>query len=1022
MWEIRANVRGGLLALAVLGAMLWPAAASATPVADSDAEYQALGRVFPDPLAGCQNIGASPCSPNAQGNVPATQFIQFGEFVDALSYMNQQAEWKRYMEVWPLATGEFPGNDLRRLEFQPRAEYVSAGLPTSTLERQKSNLYVVRVTDETVPDRDKKRYTLSLSIHGIERAGAEGGTRAMEDLVTAATTGRGGDGILPAGVEGGGPTFDEVLRNTIIYFTYPNPDGWRRGSVTEGGVFYQRYNGNGVDPNRDWPDIGFSFRPYSGLSEPETRAFAGFYNDVRGRGGDFAAGDDLHGQPFADALSYTLLPHGKHSYAKDLRIRDAAITIHNASEEALAWSPMVQPSDEPRGGGLPCIETLGATCAQIYGQTWGTVYDTINYTTTGTLGDWFDSTKGLNADGIDNEMSFSHLDKNIVFDPHTEQLHVDGNKALIYAHVASLLDPPSGQFVATGAKGYVPNTRLTREAQLTQRPRGRRPQGPIEMGPKPQEGSQTIYDAADGLHVLPGNGGMRVEVTSANAQGIAPTYVPNANQVTLQVQCQCEDHHGPQDTREPEWTVVAEDYNQRQLYLSAGLVATVNRPQGRTGDGDPVPWRLVIGGQHGATSAKVTFTSGPASSDGNTGGDEPPSLDAYDVANTDFFGDLNQFTPAGQGFQAVQPREVIAGTSSLAGLDSLVLADDPLPGYSGGFGLPAGGPSPSFTFASQQPTIPGARQPDFDLAGSAARVPGSYETKEWDVAADAVNKSMTVTVTWPSDANDFDTYLYRVEEGEERLIGSSTSGSTNSERIVVGAPEPGHYKLYVDNWLSDDPQWQGSVDFEAYPAAPSETGAYTPEEAAAWVAALRDFVSGGGNLVLTDRALTLLPELTTIPAGSVAEKTVYVGQVAFSKGEGDTLDDPLADDVDQPGARFNEGMRRQTYEPTPLGFAIQNASGGDESHAVQYDVNREAFEAAGGRMVAGSANSGARDAEAVYDRVTVGELPLGAGRIRIVGALLPQPTAAYDHPLGIEPYAVTYTGYILFRNLIDWTR
>ena len=41
-------------------------------------------------------------------------------------------------------------------------------------------------------------------------------------------------------------------------------------------------------------------------------------------------------------------------------------------------------------------------------------------------------------------MSFSHLDKNILFDPHTEQLHVDGNKALIYAHLSLPLDPPAG--------------------------------------------------------------------------------------------------------------------------------------------------------------------------------------------------------------------------------------------------------------------------------------------------------------------------------------------------------------------------------------------------------------------------------------------------------------------------------------------------------------------------------------------------------------------------------------------------
>jgi hypothetical protein len=55
----------------------------------------------------------------------------------------------------------------------------------------------------------------------------------------------------------------------------------------------------------------------------------------------------------------------------------------------------------------------------------------------------------------------------------------------------------------------------------------------------------------------------------------------------------------------------------------------------------------------------------------------------------------------------------------------------------------------------------------------------------------------------------------------------------------------------------------------------------------------------------------------------------------------------------------------------------------------------------------------------VYDRVTVGEAPVGKGRIRIAGALLPQPTEAYDHQFGLEPYATTYTGYIMARNLLE---
>ncbi len=110
----------------------------------------------------------------------------------------------------------------------------------------------------------------------------------MEEIVTAVSEGRGDESILPEEVRANAASWREVLANTIIYFTFPNPDGWRRGSIDDSGqgpgAFFQRYNGNGVDPNRDWPDIGFSFRRYSGGSEPETRAFQAFYRERAAEG------------------------------------------------------------------------------------------------------------------------------------------------------------------------------------------------------------------------------------------------------------------------------------------------------------------------------------------------------------------------------------------------------------------------------------------------------------------------------------------------------------------------------------------------------------------------------------------------------------------------------------------------------------------------------------------------------------------------------------------------------------------
>src|SRR3954453_9073769 len=390
---LRTSLAPVLVALALL-----PAAAAAAPVATDDNSYQGLGRVFPDPQGGCSG---SPCSPGAEGNAPATTFLSYADFISALKYMNAKKEWSPYMEVWTLdgdldgnddtkaGTDEkanFPGDNLGFWEFTPNGASHSAGLPTSDTTRLKSDVVVVRVTDESVPDAGKQRIALSLSIHGIERAGVEGGTRAMEDLVTAATTGRLDKAIL--GTKGLGipvPTFRDVLRKTIIYFTYPNPDGWRRGDVNDTekgpGVFFQRYNGNGVDVNRDWPDIGFAFRRYSAFSEPESRGLAAFYDDVRNKTRSrFTAGDDLHGQLEADALSFTLLPHGRHKYDKNVRIQETAKAINRSTYDRIKWSPIVQDNDQPHGGGAPCAPNaaLGSACAKIYAQTWGSVYDTIN--------------------------------------------------------------------------------------------------------------------------------------------------------------------------------------------------------------------------------------------------------------------------------------------------------------------------------------------------------------------------------------------------------------------------------------------------------------------------------------------------------------------------------------------------------------------------------------------------------------------------------------------------------------------
>jgi hypothetical protein len=1030
-----------LAPLALLVALALPAAAQAGPVATDDSSYQGLGRVFPDPQSQVSCPGG-PCSPHRQGNVPATTFLGYQEFIDALTYMNSKPEWQRYLEVWTLdgklgendsndpGTDEhknFPGDNLGSWEFTPRGRAHSAGLPTTQLGRVKSDLFVLRVTDETVPDAGKKRIALSLSIHGIERAGVEGGTRAMEDLVTAATSKRLTKPILTTkGLPVAVPTFGDVLRKTIIYFTYPNPDGWRRGDVNDHsidkgpGFFYQRYNGNGVDVNRDWPDIGYAFRPYSALSEPESRGLSGALQDIRTNGGPFSAGDDLHGQLGADSFSFTLLPHGSHDFAKNARIENAAKTINLVQQDVLSWSPQIQPNSAPPGN---CVNgPLSQDCQPMYGQSWGTVYDTINYTTTGALGDYFDSSIGLRADGIDNEMSYSHLDKDIVFDPQIEQLHVDGNVGLIYAHVAEVLDPRQAIFTSRGLKGYVPADRVHADERPSSvsAPPGTSPQADIDDTATAPGGDAT-YEFAVKQDDKTYDGGMRVDITEPNLQGVTPAGVTHS----LEVQCKgCDRHPGIKD--DEGFVTVARDYNQSGLYAQAGLTAAVNQPQASAG-GKAVQWRAVVSGSTGPqVHVHVDFSQGPATNDGETGGGVPPRQAGYDVAGTDFWRRLDGFTSAANAFRTVDPDALAtqAGTKVPGDLDTLILSDRALPGYR--YPAPAAGDvQADQKFASQQPTAPCGYQ------DGNPHTPNCSES--FPLKINPGQGSVTVAIQ-PSPQGDLTLTVARKTAGGEEEQGFSDGGSFGqAETVRIDNPIPGDYVIYVDNFAAPDSSFTGTAKFAA-PEADNGPSRHGDDDYQRYLGKLRDFVEGGGNLVLTDGALRALPGLFgQIKAGDVTRQTSYVGQVAFTSdaaktagaqsatAPGNTLSDPLARNVKQPGARFNTDLRRQTFEPTPIGFSIQNAAtGGDESHSPVWQVDRKAFEAAGGRVAATSVTSSPRTATAVDTQVTLGELKLGKGVVRILGALVPQPSEAFDHQEGLEPFAVTYTGYSLAENLTDY--
>lgn len=173
------------------------------------------------------------------------------------------------------------------------------------------------------------------------------------------------------------------------------------------------------------------------------------------------------------------------------------------------------------------------------------------------------------------------------------------------------------------------------------------------------------------------------------------------------------------------------------------------------------------------------------------------------------------------------------------------------------------------------------------------------------------------------------------------------------------------------------------------------------------VAALRAYAESGGTLLLTDDALRLLPTLTDdgITPDAITVRDAYVGAVQEFVGDSE-LNANL------------RGIASQTYDTVPIGY-------GFPGQAPNWIVDQEAFEAAGGttagisKVVTFNALGQAQLEQSGSEATIYGELPLGEGRVRILGALLPDPTEEFYHPFGLQDYAVTYTGYTLLQNMVN---
>jgi len=93
-----------------------------------------------------------------------------------------------------------------------------------------------------------------------------------------------------------------------------------------------------------------------------------------------------------------------------------------------------------------------------------------------------------------------------------------------------------------------------------------------------------------------------------------------------------------------------------------------------------------------------------------------------------------------------------------------------------------------------------------------------------------------------------------------------------------------------------------------------------------------------------------------------------------------------------------------------IGYGIGNST------SPMTIINTPAWTAAGGHTVGTTGNNAGNSDSGT--QVSVGELPLGAGKIRILGGGLGMPTEINDHRYGLKDYSLTYAGLYILENSI----
>ncbi|WP_435317100.1 M14 family metallopeptidase [Haloarchaeobius sp. TZWSO28] len=393
----------------------------------------------------------------------STGYIDFEQMIDGLQYLEgEHADRMRFYEI-----GDSPGhyNEISARD-DPKGVYVAE---------------ITNDIDDQAAFEAKEKVFYSLSLHGLERAGAEAGSRYIERLL------RGND-----------PEVEQLLDDVVLVFCYTNPDGWvAKHPQYESGwqllgpedgapvaPFYERGNAGVYDTNRQYPTVGWITTSHypAEPEEPADRSLART-TDAMAIVEHFRTyqnlnyGADLHGMNNSAEFVLGLISQDQFDTRDLHELYEMNRVIDETLEDALGnWNTMADFQELVTGGTNPAPLGFGTLPEQAFD--YSTIWDTIDYTVSGAMGDWMahpEELGGLGMTTMDFEMAFSHMVGANVFHPELVDMQVTGYETAIrtiadYAVRNSDTPNTTDEFSAaieTGGEdtAYVTTDALTRSSE-----------------------------------------------------------------------------------------------------------------------------------------------------------------------------------------------------------------------------------------------------------------------------------------------------------------------------------------------------------------------------------------------------------------------------------------------------------------------------------------------------------------------------------------------------------------------------